>query len=242
MELFYARETAGGLCRLDAEESAHCVKVLRHRRGDAVEVIDGTGTLLHCRLVDDDPREAVAEVLAREEGWGARPYRLCLAVCPTKHNDRYEWFVEKAVEIGVDEIVPLIGERSERKVYKTDRARKIALAAAKQSLKAALPLIAEPVSVRSFLRARPAGDGALGLIACCFEDGTPRAPITAALAAADATDITVLIGPEGDFSPEEAALARTCGYRPVHLGSSRLRTETAGVFAAQAVYARFLLP
>ena len=147
MEIFYAYDVDGKVCRLDGEESAHLVRVLRRRSGDEVHVIDGEGTLYRCRLTDDNPKGAEAAVLEKIPFWGAHPYRLTLGCCPTKNNERFEWMVEKAVEIGVDCIVPLIGERSERKVYKTERARRIALSATKQSLKAALPEIREPLSV-----------------------------------------------------------------------------------------------
>ena len=143
----------------------------------------------------------------------------------------------KATELGVDCIVPLIGERSERKVYKTDRAARIALSATKQSLKARVPAIEEPVSVKEFLR-QPA-DG-LRLIAYCFEGETLRTSIKAALNGFKGRDITILIGPEGDFSPEEARLALDNGYIPIHLGASRLRTETAAVTAVESVYLHFM--
>lgn len=235
MELFYSSEIAGGVVRLDAEESAHCVKVLRHRAGDTLQVIDGEGTMYECRLTEASPKEAVAEVLEAHPDWGAHPYELTVACCPTKNNDRYEWMVEKVTEIGVDTIVPVIGDRSERKVYKTDRARRIALSATKQSLKARIPVVEEPVSVKDFIKSCPAD--ALRLIAYCFEDeSAPRIGIGEALKGFDGSRIAVLIGPEGDFSPEEARLALSGGFVPVHLGPSRLRTETAAVTAATAVY------
>ena len=237
MELFYAHEADGGYCRLDAEESGHCVRVLRHRAGDEIDVIDGLGTLYHCRLTDDSPKGAEAQVLQMQADWNAHPYHLTIGCCPTKNNDRFEWFVEKATELGVDCIVPLIGERSERKVYKTDRAARIALSATKQSLKARIPTIEEPVSVKEFLH-RPA-DG-LRLIAYCFEGETLRTSIKAALSGFQGRDITILIGPEGDFSPEEARLALENGYIPIHLGASRLRTETAAVTAVEAVYLHYM--
>jgi len=236
MELFYAYEADGRSCRLDADESGHCVRVLRHRAGDEIHVIDGLGTMYRCRLTDDNPKGAEAEVLEAFPGWGGHPYRLTVACCPTKNNDRFEWFVEKATEVGVDCIVPVIGDRSERKVYKTDRALRIALSATKQSLKSRIPEIAEPVSVKDFIRR---SGNSLKLIAYCFEGDTRRISIQEALRGFDGTDITVLIGPEGDFSPEEARLAVEQGYIPVHLGSSRLRTETAAVLAATAVYLAF---
>jgi 16S rRNA (uracil1498-N3)-methyltransferase len=239
MELFYAYKADGELCHLDPEESNHCVRVLRHRAGDSIEVIDGEGTLYHCILADDSAKGASARVVSSEPGFGAHPYRLTVGCCPTKNNERFEWFVEKATELGIDKIVPIIGDRSERKVYKTDRARRIALSATKQSLKARIPEIAEPVSVRSFIDS-DAGDG-LKLIAYCFEDEThPRISIREALQSFEGTEITVLIGPEGDFSDEEARAAIGRGYKPVHLGESRLRTETAAVTAVEAVYLHFM--
>ena len=239
MELFYAYDSDGRLCRLDSDESGHCVRVLRHRVGDEIHVIDGCGTMFRCRLTDDNPKSAEAEVLEAFPGWGGHPYRLTVACCPTKNNDRFEWFVEKATEVGVDRIVPVIGERSERKVYKTDRAYRIALSATKQSLKARIPEIADPVSVKDFIcHSEPEEQvkESLKLIAYCFEGDTRRISIQEALAASTAADITIFIGPEGDFSPEEARLAIEHGYIPVHLGASRLRTETAAVVAATAVY------
>ena len=241
MELFYAYEVNGRFCRLDAEESSHCVRVLRHRAGDEVDVIDGQGTLYHCRLTQDSPKGAEAEILSQQADWGAHPYRLTLGCCPTKNNDRFEWFVEKATELGVDRIVPLIGEHSERKVYKTERAQRIALSATKQSLKARIPEIAEPLSVKDFLCHSERSEESLQLIAYCFEDEThPRQSIRQVLESSSARDITILIGPEGDFSPEEAQLAIGRGYVPVHLGASRLRTETAAVTAVEAVYLHFM--
>ena len=241
MELFYAYEVSGRYCRLDAEESGHCVRVLRHRAGDEVDVIDGRGTLYHCRLTQDSPKGAEAEILSQQADWGAHPYHLTIGCCPTKNNDRFEWFVEKATELGVDCIVPLIGEHSERQVYKTERARRIALSATKQSLKARIPEIAEPLSVKEFICHSERSEESLRLIAYCFEDEThPRQSIRQVLEASDAHEITVLIGPEGDFSPEEASLALAGGYIPVHLGASRLRTETAAVTAVEAVYLHFM--
>lgn len=236
MELFYAYETDGVRCLLDQEESAHAVKVMRHRRGDEINVIDGRGTMYRCVIADDSPKGVSATVEEAFPGWGARPYALTLAVCPTKNNDRYEWFAEKATELGVDRIVPVIGDRSERKVFKPERLRRIVLSAAKQSLKAAVPEIAEPVSVKDFING--CSSEGLRLIAYCFEG--EKLDIRKALEESGAGDITVLIGPEGDFSPEEVALAIEKGFRPVTLGPSRLRTETAGLASAAAVYFKYM--
>ncbi len=282
MEIFYTNMVDGREARLDAEESTHAVKVLRHRRGDEIAVVDGFGNMFHCRLTDDSPKGAVAEILEKVPGWGAHPYSLNMAVCPTKNIDRFEWFCEKATELGVDVITPIIGERSERRVFKPERCRKIVLSAMKQSLKAKLPTVLDAVPLKDFLSQDVPG---LKLICYCFEGDVRRESITDVLneyatgfngidsadatgstghigssaaasdASADASTtaghcpetldepkITILIGPEGDFSPEEANLAVSQGYIPVHLGPSRLRTETAAVTAVTATYLHFAKP
>ena len=247
MELFYSRDIDGNICRLDQDESGHCVRVLRHRCGDEISVIDGCGTLYRCRITSDSHKGVEAMILSREEGWGGHGYNLHLAVCPTKNNDRYEWFAEKACEMGFDRLTPVIGDHSERRILKTARVEKIHVSAAKQSLKAAVPAVDEPVSVKDFILSfRPSEasgeiSSPLRLIAYCFEDeNIPRRSIKEALSEYDGKDIIVLIGPEGDFSHEEAQLALQSGFIPVHLGDSRLRTETAALTAAAAVYFRYM--
>ena len=276
MELFFSKDIDGSICRLDQDESGHCIKVLRHRSGDEISVIDGCGTLYRCRITVDSPKGVEAMVLSSEEGWGGHPYRLHLAVCPTKNNDRYEWFAEKACEIGFDELSPVIGEHSERRVLKTARVEKVLISAAKQSLKAVVPVVNEPVLVKEFIAAQAgrsfadaqddrgetqdgrervqdgkggAQDGkggaqasdTLRLIAYCFEDErVPRRSIKEVLDGFDGTEIIVMIGPEGDFSKAEAEMALAAGFIPVHLGASRLRTETAALTAASAAYFRYM--
>ena len=254
MEIFYSNDIRGDVCFLDQEESGHCVRVLRHRSGDHICVIDGEGTFYDCTLLDDSPKAASARIDGVQRCWGAHRYNLTMAVCPTKNIDRFEWFAEKATELGVDVIAPVIGEHSERKVLKTDRIRKILLSATKQSLKGAIPQISEPESVSAFIRAHRDADE-LKLIAYCFEEeDAPRISIKDVLAEetpagatpADpaagqpARPIVILIGPEGDFSRAEASLALECGFRPIHLGESRLRTETAALTAVEAVYFHFM--
>lgn len=236
MELFYSREIEGGICRLDHDESGHCIKVLRHRCGDEIAVIDGCGTLYRCRITNDNHKGVEAMVLNSEEGWGSHPYRLHMAVCPTKNNDRYEWFAEKACEMGFDELSPIIGEHSERRILKTARVEKILVSAAKQSLKAAVPVVNEPIYVKEFIAAH-SSDSCTKMIAYCFEDeNVPRRSIKDVLEKSESDEIIVMIGPEGDFSHEEAQMALEAGFIPVHLGTSRLRTETAALTAAASVY------
>ncbi|MBQ6290627.1 MAG: 16S rRNA (uracil(1498)-N(3))-methyltransferase [Bacteroidales bacterium] len=243
MELFFSREIDGSICRLDADESAHCVKVLRHREGDDIHVIDGEGTLYTCRILSASPKEVEAQVTGVERDWGSHPYRLRMAVCPTKNTDRYEWFAEKATELGVDVITPVIGDHSERKVFKTDRLKRILLSASKQSLKGAVPQVDEALPLRDLIRSYASSDDVLKLICCCYEGEERRMSIGEVLSEQDIRGmeypdpkIVILIGPEGDFSREEVALALECGFRPVHLGPSRLRTETAALAAVAAVY------
>ena len=236
MELFYSNDIRGDLVYFDQDEACHLIKVLRHRRGDEIAVMDGKGCLLHCRLEEDSPKAASALILSREEGFGAHPYTLTLAVCPTKNNERFEWMGEKATEFGMDVLCPVIGEHSERKIYKTERMKRIVLSAAKQSLKAAIPLVEECVSVKDFICSRP--DDELKLIAYCFEGR--KISIKEALQNSSCSKVSVLIGPEGDFSAEEVQLALDKGFVPVHLGTSRLRTETAALCAVMAVYNKYM--
>lgn len=236
MELFYSQDIEGGIVRLNQDESGHCIKVLRHKCGDEISVIDGCGTIYKCRITSDSHKGVEAIVLDSQSDWGGHPYNLHLAVCPTKNNDRYEWFAEKACEIGFDTLSPIIGDHSERKILKTPRVEKILVSAAKQSLKAAIPVVNEPVSVKEFIKSSAESEG-LKMIAYCFDDErVPRRSIREVLEGYAGNQITVMIGPEGDFSKDEAEMALAAGFIPVHLGQSRLRTETAALTAAAAVY------
>ena len=241
MELFYSTEINNGLCTLTEEESRHCAKVLRHTVGDTINVIDGCGSLLECRIIECG-KKVVCSVDKVQEGFGTHNYHLTMAVCPTKNIDRYEWFLEKATEMGVDVVVPVIGEHSERRIIKPERLEKILVSAAKQSLKGAIPSLLEAVSVKQFIKAYAAAEG-VKLIAYCGEQEkvTLAQAVQKAVAANPGTPrITVLIGPEGDFSPAEVEAAIESGFSPLTLGDSRLRTETAAVAAVAGVY--FMVP
>lgn len=258
MELFYIRTdktpVAGETVLLDETESTHCVNVLRHRVGDYVNLIDGRGNLLKCRILDEGTslpdkkpkrksRGAVSlvrlEVLSVEEGFGEHNYELAMAVCPTKNMERYEWFVEKAVEVGLDSMVPVVGEHSERKVVNEERLNKIIVSAVKQSLKGRIPELQKCISVKEFCKGCRAD---LKLICYCGNE-VERVYICSELERykmryesglakrGDKPSVAVLIGPEGDFSKEEVGVALENGFVAVHLGSSRLRTETAALVA-----------
>lgn len=237
MELFYSKDIADGGLFLDREESNHCVRVLRHRRGDIIHVVDGCGCLYECEIVDDNPKGLEFRILQVQEKWGAHPYRLHMAVAPPKNIDRFEWFAEKATEIGVDEITPLFGDYSERRVFKAERVERLVISAAKQSHKAAIPILHEAVTVREFLES--AGSDALRLICYCDEVeslGVRKIPVTEALRGSVERPVVIMIGPEGDFSRSEMELAVRNGWQPVSLGESRLRIETAALTATAAVY------
>ena len=236
MELFYSKTVSDGGRVLDAEESGHCVKVLRHRRGDTIHVVDGHGMLYDCTITDADPRAVAFEVNRWVENYGSHDYWLEMAVCPPKNIDRFEWFSEKATEIGVDRISPLFGDYSERKVFKPERIERLLVSAAKQSHKGAIPELAPATTVKEFLQQNREG---LKLICYC-DEATGKTDIKEVLSQVHAqSKITIMIGPEGDFSRAEVALAIERGWQPVSLGDSRLRIETAAIVATAAVYLHF---
>ena len=235
MQLFYCKEISpAGFCTLDAEESRHVVRVLRLREGDEIHVTDGHGNLYRCQIVEASDRECSIESVSLLPATHGSLPTLHLAVAPTKNPSRMEWLVEKAVEIGVGEITLLDCDHSERSFLKTDRLEKLAVSAMKQSLRTVLPEIHPAVSLRHWLLSVGSEHTPLPtqrFIAHC-EAGQPRTPLAAAMQPGLGT--VVLIGPEGDFSEEEIALALECGFLPVSLGPSRLRTETAALYSVTA--------
>lgn len=218
---------AGHLC---AEESLHCVKVMRHREGDHVVVTDGRGVRYDCVLTKADPRGCELSV-EQETEVDAPAYELRMAVAPTKNIDRFEWFVEKAVEIGVSRITPIETEHSERTRVRVDRLRRIVVAAAKQSLKYRLPAIDDVTPIADILTPDVASQR---FILHCAE--TPKAHLFSA--AKPRTSTIVLIGPEGDFSKAEVDKALGNGYQECTLGPERLRTETAAMVATNIIALR----
>ena len=237
MEIFYSTDVGNGLCTLTEEESRHCAKVLRHTVGDTIKVIDGSGALYTCSIIECG-KKVVCNIEQVEENFGAHGYNLTMAVCPTKNIDRYEWFLEKATEMGVDTVVPVIGEHSERRIIKPERLEKILVSAAKQSLKGAIPTLHEAISVKEFIKNAASAPG-VKLIAYCGEKEKVTLTWAVKQALAELPDnpsITILIGPEGDFSPAEVDAAIAAGFHPLTLGDSRLRTETAATAAVAGVY------
>lgn len=231
MHLFLSSDTTAPYATLLPDESRHCVRVLRMGAGDEVWVTSGDGTMCRARVADPDDKACSVEIVERLEDYGHRPFHLHLLVAPTKNTARIEWLVEKAVEIGVDRITPIICDHSERGVQKTDRLDRISLSAMKQSLKARRPQIDSPVKMIECVNAEMWKCESGKFVCYCAGDErhTLRELYT------PGTDAVVLIGPEGDFSPREIEAALAAGFQPVTLGDSRLRTETAALYAVTAL-------
>ncbi len=233
MHRFYCPDIADTLV-LGEEDSKHCVKVLRMGEGDTIEVVDGNGTLYTCRIMMAHPKRCAIEVLESEKQpphWG---HQIVLAIAPTKNLDRIEWLVEKCVEMGVDRIIPLRCHNSERTVLKTERLRKIMVSAMKQSLKATLPQLDEMTPIEQVI-----AEPFVGTRCMAYCDALlPREDRqTLPRVYKRGENVMVLIGPEGDFSPEEVQTAREADFIAVTLGESRLRTETAGMMAVACIHA-----
>lgn len=224
MHIFYTPDISGKTFTLDETESKHCVRVLRLDKGDEITLVDGRGGFFTARIADANPKRCSVEVIDSKLNFGKREYQIHIAIAPTKNMDRIEWFLEKATEIGIDRVTPLLCRFSERKEVKLDRLEKVMVSAMKQSLKAYLPKLDELTKFADFIRQPFEGQK---FIAHCEEQH--RELLKNAVKSGG--DYLILIGPEGDFSSEEIELAINAGFLPVSLGDSRLRTETAGVVA-----------
>ncbi len=237
MYLFYTPNIATSHT-LSPEESQHCVRVLRYDRGDEILLTDGRGTTYKARITNPHPKHCEFEILSSQKQEPHHHFHLHIAIAPTKNIERLEWMVEKCTEIGVDEITPLLCRFSERKQLRIDRLEKIILSAAKQSLTPYLPIIHELTPFDEFIQTHsanavsdPSATGGLYIAHCYEKDKRELKDEIIANTNHQTPDITILIGPEGDFSEAEIDLALQNGYVPVSLGNSRLRTETAGVVA-----------
>ncbi|AJR04416.1 16S rRNA (uracil(1498)-N(3))-methyltransferase [Siansivirga zeaxanthinifaciens] len=229
MQLFYNPDITEKTMRFsfDKEESRHIVKVLRKNIGDTLHITNGKGWLFTAEVTVADIKNCIVNIIEATLQPNIN-YKLHLAVAPTKMNDRYEWFLEKATEIGISSITPIICDRSERKIIKAERFDKILQSAMKQSLNCYLPVLNEAMSFKDFVNKALTGDL---FIAHCEE--TDRKSLKQMLKANQ--EITILIGPEGDFSTKEIALAIKNNFIPVTLGQTRLRTETAAIVACHSV-------
>ncbi len=229
MQLFYNPDITENDTEFsfDKEECRHIVKVLRKSEGDTIHITNGKGELFIAEIILADLKNCTAKITERQLQ-SPKTYYLHMVVAPTKTNERYEWFLEKATEIGVDEITPVICDHSERKVIKTERYQKIIQSAMKQSLSYYMPALNDPINFSDFIKKNVSGQK---FIAHC--EDSQKMPLQR-VALAD-HKITILVGPEGDFSIDEIKMSIKNGYTPISLGNNRLRTETAAIVACHTV-------
>ncbi|MGP1993401.1 16S rRNA (uracil(1498)-N(3))-methyltransferase [Zobellia laminariae] len=229
MQLFYNPDLDKSISQFtfSQEESRHIVKVLRKTEGDILHITNGKGYIFESEILLADQKRCKAQIVSTKKKH-AKAHWLHIVVAPTKNNDRFEWFLEKATEIGVNEITPIFCERSERKVIKKERLEKVIQSAMKQSLRTYLPKLNDAISFKDFMEQEQNG---LLFIAHCEEEEK----VDLKRRVAPDKDITILIGPEGDFSQNEISNAYEKGFLPVSLGEYRLRTETAAIVACTTV-------
>ena len=228
MQLFIGHPVSETEAFLSEEESWHCVKVLRHKAGDVIAMIDGKGGFYKTILTEANQKKCSLRIESKEFSEPSRKYKLHIAIAPTKNIERIEWFVEKAVEIGIDEFSFIICKNSERKIIKIDRIHKIVESAVKQSLQRYLPKINDAIDFTTFLKQTNTNDQKF--IAHCQ---TPGLHLFTKQFKASGSSL-VLIGPEGDFTMNEVNAAKEAGFGEISLGENRLRTETAALYACNA--------
>jgi len=225
MHIFYTPDITQNTYTLNEEESKHCVRVLRLSIGTLVNLVDGKGGFYTAEITSDNPKKVILSIQKVETEFNKRNHYLHIAVAPTKNIDRLEWFLEKATELGIDEITPIITDRSERRIVKEDRLIKVITSAVKQSIKAYHPKLNDAISLDSFFKQSFDGDK---LIAHCIDHGDKK--YISDLVKAKGKYL-VLIGPEGDFTQNEVSEALNKGFKALTLGNNRLRTETAALSA-----------
>lgn len=231
MQIFYTTDIReDDIHILNEKESRHSVRVLRMKKGDPVRIIDGKGNLFEGIITDPDERGCSVRILNKKENFEKRDYSLHIAISPLRNPGRLEWFTEKCVEIGTDEITPLICRNTEKHNIRTDRLQNLIISAMKQSVKATLTRLNNPAGFNDFISTKRQGK----LIIAHCNHRFSRNSIKDIYDKGE--DAVILIGPEGDFSEEEILAATERAYCPVHLGPSRLRTETAGIAACHSVY------
>jgi 16S rRNA (uracil1498-N3)-methyltransferase len=228
MNIFYSQHIEGNSGILDETESQHCTKVLRLKTGDEVYLVDGKGGFHEGILSHADQKACTIDIIKSKFEFGKRNYKIHIAIAPTKNIERFEWFLEKATEIGIDAITPIICQRSERKILREDRLGKVITAAMKQCIQAYLPVFNSLTPFEKFINSDNPGNK---IIAHCIEGER----LELIRLHPQSYDFTLLIGPEGDFSEKEVQLAVSKGFIPVSLGKNRLRTETAGIAACQII-------
>ena len=231
MRFFYCPDiTESGVSRLNPEESKHCFRILRKKISDTIEVVDGKGNLYQAEIISDKNKSCQFKIISHTRDYGKRGFRLSIGIAPPKNVSRFEWFLEKSVEIGIDEVYPVISKRSERTNMNSLRLSKILIGAMKQSARAYLPILHDPYGFAELItidEQQPKQK----FIAVCSMESLPHLKNVYQ----KEKNTLVLIGPEGDFTDEEVQLAIERGFSPVSLGNSRLRVETAGIVACDVI-------
>ena len=223
MTPFYISKVIGDTAVLDGEEAHHCLKVMRKKLGEEIIGIDGAGAMLVCRLLGVARDQVQLEIVERHVGWGEKSQRIALLVSPLHKPDRFEWLIEKAVELGATDIYPYFGKHTVKTGFRKDRMERIMAAALKQSMRSQLPTLHEPAPLQKVLAPHTE---TLSLVGHA-ELGKPLASY--AIAYDQVQSVRILIGPEGDFAPEEMDAAMAAGFLPLSLGANRLRSETAAI-------------
>lgn len=231
MHFFYCPNIKNSIVQLPPDESVHCIKVLRLRKGDTINLTDGKGTVYEAVITTDNPKACTVEISHKLKSEPGPTYSIHMAIAPTKSATRFEWFLEKSVELGIDIITPLICKRSERNVLKPDRLRKLLISSMKQALVPVLPVLQDMIDFKDFLH-KTENSTAQKFIGHC-NIGKKKSLNEVYIRG---SNTILLIGPEGDFTHEEVDLATVAGYIPVSLSNNRLRTETAGIAACHAIH------
>ncbi|MEZ4887602.1 MAG: 16S rRNA (uracil(1498)-N(3))-methyltransferase [Chitinophagales bacterium] len=230
MQLFYAPQITQENFVLDEIESRHCIQVLRKNIGDTLQIVDGTGGMYEAIITHAHPKKCAFKIVSTIT-YPNNPFQIHIAIAPTKNITRFEWFLEKTTEIGITQITPLLTQHSERKNLRTDRLQKILITAMKQSVKAHLPQLNELIPFKKFITNNSSSTDLFKGIAYLDDNNLPLSKVYT-----KGKSALILIGPEGDFSPEEINFAVQHGFEGVSLGNSRLRTETAGIVACHTLH------
>lgn len=231
MHLFYTPDITSDTYILNEEESKHAIRVLRLHSGDTIQLIDGKGGLYVAEIIDDNQKQCTVRITETKTEFLKRDWYLQIAIAPTKNMDRLEWFIEKATEIGIDEISLIKCNNSERTIVKAERLNKVAISAIKQSMKAYLPKINELVDLKKFIISTKEFNGQKFIAHCHAREILPHIKTFYK----SKENAIILIGPEGDFSIDEIKLTLENGFKEISLGESRLRTETAALYACTTI-------
>lgn len=229
MQLFYSPDVSGEFYEFPEEESRHIVKVLRLKKGDMVNITDGKGNIFSGEITEADQKHCKVNIQSRQTNVGKRGFGVHIAIAPTKNIKRFEWFLEKSTEIGIDRITPLKCKHSERDQIRRDRLERVISAAMKQSLKAYHPVLEEMKDFQTYIEEEIDSNKYIAM-----SDDTPKPHLKNIVPKGQ--DVSIIIGPEGDFHEKEKEEAIKMGFQAVSIGESRLRTETAGVVACHIVH------